>query len=74
MKILFISGYTEILKTFIPLIKHFKTYNFYVIAKYTPSSSDYENSKNLLNNNKLKGCLIEDEEVKIRNSKSYKFI
>ena len=60
-KILFISSYSEVLKTFIPLIYHFKKYDIYVIAKYIHESDDFEKSKSLIEKNKLKGHLIENE-------------
>lgn len=71
MKILFVSAYTEVLKTFIPLINHFKKYDLYVIAKYIPGSADYENSKSLIEKNKLPGSLIENEEFSSQRPKSY---
>jgi CDP-glycerol glycerophosphotransferase (TagB/SpsB family) len=71
MKILFVSGYTEVLKTFIPLIKYFNKYDIFVIAKYFPNSPDYENSKIIIEDNRLNACLRENEEFYSKNHVGY---
>jgi len=74
VKILFISTYSEVLKTFVPLINYFKNKNnqITVIARYIPKTSDYEKNKKLFEKNELFGDLIINENLK--EIKSPKFL
>ena len=70
MKILFVSAYSEVLKTFIPIINHFTNNEICIIAKYIPFGADYEKSKNIINKNKLDAYFIENEEYAIKKPKN----
>jgi CDP-glycerol glycerophosphotransferase (TagB/SpsB family) len=72
MKILFVSPYSEVLKTFIPLINHFTNFEICVIAKYIPSGPDLDKSKQIFKKYKLNGYFIENE-VYSKNSKKSLF-
>jgi hypothetical protein len=58
-KILFISWYYEVLKTYLPYIKYFsKEFDIYVIAHSLPSGNDEDKCKTFLDNNNINGQVI----------------
>lgn len=61
-KILFLTSYNEVLKTFIPLLDSLdKIYDVYVITEYLPLGSDKKNNKVLFK--KINGELIKSFEL-----------